>query len=124
MYIFKYKYQINVDGTVAAYRFPYLLNGNSLILKQESHYYEHFYDDLKPFVHFVPINRDLSNLTKALEWSINNDLKVVLLKTFLNSYFKKIIFKAQEIIKNAQDYAQNYLTPNHIFCYYAKFFQV
>lgn len=40
---FKYKYQVTLDGTVAAYRFPYLMAGDGLIFKQESGYYEHFY---------------------------------------------------------------------------------
>ncbi|KAG1665371.1 KDEL motif-containing protein 1 [Nymphon striatum] len=44
-----FKYQINIDGTVAAYRFPYLLAGDSVVLKQESPYYEHFYGELRPW---------------------------------------------------------------------------
>ncbi|OWF45105.1 KDEL motif-containing protein 1 [Mizuhopecten yessoensis] len=43
---FKYKFQINIDGTVAAYRLPYLLVGGSMVMKHESNYYEHFYRDL------------------------------------------------------------------------------
>ncbi|CAB4060189.1 unnamed protein product [Lepeophtheirus salmonis] len=45
---FKYKYLITVDGTVAAYRLPYLLSGNSVVLKQNSEYYEHYYSKLIP----------------------------------------------------------------------------
>ena len=33
---FKFKFQINIDGTVAAYRFAHLLLGNSVVLKQKS----------------------------------------------------------------------------------------
>ena len=42
----QFKYQINVDGTVAAYRLPYLLAADSVVFKQESKYYEHFYKDV------------------------------------------------------------------------------
>ena len=35
-----------MDGTVAAYRLPYLLAADSVVLKQESKYYEHFYKDV------------------------------------------------------------------------------
>lgn len=73
----KYKYQLNIDGTVAAYRFPYLISGNSLVFKQQSEFYEHFYNDLKPFEHFIPIKQDLSNLKEMIEWAINNDAKVM-----------------------------------------------
>ena len=51
------RYQLNIDGTVAAYRMPALLAGNSVVLKQESDYYEHFYKALKPYRHYIPVNR-------------------------------------------------------------------
>lgn len=41
--VWQYKYQINLDGTVAAYRLPYLLAGDAVVLKQDSQYYEFFY---------------------------------------------------------------------------------
>ena len=43
VYQFQNKYQLNIDGTVAAYRLPYLMLADSLVFKQNSHYYEHFY---------------------------------------------------------------------------------
>ncbi|KAK3745064.1 hypothetical protein QZH41_014561 [Actinostola sp. cb2023] len=76
---FKWKYQINIDGTVAAYRLPYLIAGDSVVLKQDSDYYEHFYKDLEPWVHYIPFNRDLSDLEEKLNWTINNDDKVQVL---------------------------------------------
>jgi hypothetical protein len=73
---FQYKYQLNIDGTVAAYRFPYLLAGNSAVFKQDSIYYEHFYKDLKPFVHYIPCKKDLSDLLDKLQWAKENDEEV------------------------------------------------
>lgn len=73
---FQFKYQINLDGTVAAYRLPYLLAGGSLVLKQNSPYYEFFYKDLEPMVHYIPFQRDLSDLLEKLEWAVENDEQV------------------------------------------------
>lgn len=67
---------MNIDGTVAAYRFPYLLAGNSVVFKQKSKFYEHFYADLKPYVHYIPIKNDLSNLVDQINWALGNDEKV------------------------------------------------
>ena len=67
---------MNIDGTVAAYRLPYLLGGDTLVLKQESHYYEHFYKDLEPYKHYVPFKRDLSDLEEKIEWAKTNDAQV------------------------------------------------
>jgi len=64
---FRHKYQIAVDGTVAAYRLPYLLAGDSVVMKQASPYYEHFYSQLEPNVHYIPLKRDLSDLFKKIQ---------------------------------------------------------
>ena len=76
MSFYQYKYQITLDGTVAAYRLPYILAGDALVLKQDSEYYEHFYKDLEPWVHYVPIKRDLSDLLEKLKWAKSHDSEV------------------------------------------------
>ncbi|CAH0388229.1 unnamed protein product [Bemisia tabaci] len=97
---FDYKYQINMDGTVAAYRFPYLLAGDSLVFKQDSEYYEHFYSDLKPWKHYIPFNSDLSNLVERIKWAIDHDKE------------------AKRIAVGGQTFARNNLMPQDIFCYH------
>lgn len=101
---FDYKYQINIDGTVAAYRMPYLLAGGGMVLKQDSPYYEHFYRQLKAWEHFVPIKRDLSDLVDHIKWAREND------------------DKAQQIAINARNFANKHLLPQHIICYHAALF--
>ena len=59
------------------FRLPYLLLGNSLVLKQESKYYEHFYHELNDREpHFLEIKSDLSNLLDVIEWAKQNDDEV------------------------------------------------
>lgn len=101
---FDFKYQINVDGTVAAYRMPYLLAGGGLVLKQQSPYYEHFYSQLVPWEHFVPVKRDLSDLVDRVKWARDND------------------DKAQQIAVNARNFANNNLLPQDVICYHAALF--
>ena len=72
----QYKYQLNVDGTVAAYRLPYLLAGDSVVLKQESPYYEHFYRDIQAGSHYVEFKRDLSDLLDKIQWVKDHDEEV------------------------------------------------
>ncbi|XP_013168422.1 PREDICTED: KDEL motif-containing protein 1-like [Papilio xuthus] len=101
---FDYKYQINIDGTVAAYRFPYLLSGGGMVLKQESPYYEHFYSQLREWEHYVPVARDLSDLVEKIHWALKND------------------DKAHNIAKNGRLFAEENLLPHHIICYHALLF--
>ncbi|XP_030588116.1 protein O-glucosyltransferase 3 [Archocentrus centrarchus] len=97
---FKYKYQVNIDGTVAAYRFPYLMLGNSLVLKQDSQYYEHFYSHLKAGTHYVPVKRNLSDLLEKISWAKENDAE------------------AREIARAGQAAARELLQPSRLYCYY------
>ena len=100
---FNYKYQLCIDGTVAAYRLPYLLAGGSVVFKQESKYYEHYYKDLHPWKHFIPVKEDLSDLVEKIEWAKNNDAK------------------ARKIAENARQFAINNLLPDHVLCYHGAF---
>ncbi|KAF5303059.1 hypothetical protein FQR65_LT08388 [Abscondita terminalis] len=97
---FDYKYQVSVDGTVAAYRFPYLLAGGSLLMKQESKYYEHFYNDLTPGVHYLSVKADLSDVIEKINWALKNDAQ------------------SQKIANTGQNFAVNNLLPKNIFCYH------
>ncbi|KAL0985529.1 hypothetical protein UPYG_G00158110 [Umbra pygmaea] len=102
---FKYKYQINIDGTVAAYRLPYLLAGNSVVLKQDSAYYEHFYNELRPWEHYIPVRADLADLLEKIQWSRQHDEE------------------ARKIALAGQQFARNHLMGDSIFCYSYKLFQ-
>ncbi|XP_069496375.1 protein O-glucosyltransferase 3 isoform X2 [Ambystoma mexicanum] len=102
---FKYKYQVNVDGTVAAYRFPYLMLGDSLVLKQDSPYYEHFYVALQPWKHYVPFKRNLGDLLEKIKWAKENDEE------------------ARSIAKEGQLLARELLQPHRLYCYYFTVFQ-
>ena len=66
-----FKYLIDVDGNTNAWGglFERLLSG-SAILKVESplNYRQWYYDRLKPWVHYVPVARDLSDLRQRIEW--------------------------------------------------------
>lgn len=102
---FKYKYQLNIDGTVAAYRLPYLLVGDGLVFKQDSEYYEHFYHLLKPWVHYIPINHNLKDVMEKIKWARNNDAE------------------ARKIQEAGTKLARENLTPDKILCNYAQSFQ-
>ena len=50
--------------------------GDSVVFKQDSHYYEHFYHDLQPMVHYIPFERDLSDLEEKIKWAKSHDKEV------------------------------------------------
>ena len=73
-----FKYHINVDGDTAAwYRLSFQLVTQTIPLKVESTKIEYFYEDLKPWVHYVPIKSDFSDLKEKIEWLRENDQKAI-----------------------------------------------
>lgn len=80
--------------------------GDSLVFKQESEYYEHFYNELIPWVHYVPIKRHLDDLLDLIDIMMSDD------KT------------ARKISLNGQKYAREHLAPHNILGYYLLLFQV
>lgn len=132
MNFFKYRYQINIDGTVAAYRFPFLLSSNSLIIKQNSNYYEYFYSLLKDRLHIINIDRQLESLPNLIENLIQ--LNEISFKEFkhdnsidpldlTNQKNIENILKIKKIIWHARILALKYLLPTNIFCYYYNVFE-
>ncbi|MCB0332243.1 MAG: hypothetical protein KDD55_02020 [Bdellovibrionales bacterium] len=70
----RYRYQIDIDGVCCAWLSCFLkLASQSAVLKVESHYEQWYFDRLVPWVHFVPVSSNLSNLRERIEWLQNHD---------------------------------------------------
>lgn len=71
----KYKYIIHIDGHTAAFRLSLEMAMGSVILKVDSKYKLWFFDMLIPYVHYVPVKGDLSDLIDKVKWCRENDEK-------------------------------------------------
>ncbi len=66
----QYKYQLDVDGEVNAWSgLFWKLASNSVVFKVQSHYEEWYYSRLLPFVHFIPVKGDASDLQAKFKWA-------------------------------------------------------
>lgn len=69
-----YKYLIDIDGEVNAWSgFFWKLYSRSVVFKVESHYEQWYYKDLSPWVHYIPVMADLSDILERYEWALDND---------------------------------------------------
>lgn len=87
----KYKYILTLEGHVAAYRLSYELSSNSLILLAGSRWKLWFSQFLKPFVHYVPIKENLSDLIEKIEWCRNNDTECQRIVANANKFYEKYL---------------------------------
>lgn len=70
----QYKYLICADGNTTTYPgYQWRLFSNSVVLKHTSHKYSWFYRGLKPWVHYVPVAHDFSDLEEVFTWCRNHD---------------------------------------------------
>ncbi|HSX10430.1 MAG TPA: glycosyl transferase family 90 [Chlamydiales bacterium] len=71
---FQYKYLFDVDGNASTYsRCRWILLSNSVLLKMMSGYSQWYYKALQPYVNFVPIKSDLSDLIDILKFLKTHD---------------------------------------------------
>ena len=71
----EFKYIINIEGHVAAYRLSLELDMGSVILLVESKYKLWYNEYLKPYVHYVPVDHDLENLIEQIKWCKTHDIE-------------------------------------------------
>lgn len=98
----QYKYIININGHVAAFRLSMELNMGSVVLLVDTEWKMWYSDLLIPYKHYVPVKKDLSDLIDQIKWCRDNDEK------------------CQEIIENAREFYNNYLQERGILDYLQK----
>nr|XP_055060650.1 protein O-glucosyltransferase 1 isoform X1 [Misgurnus anguillicaudatus] len=69
----KYKYLFNFRGVAASFRLKHLFLCGSLVFHVGEEWIEFFYPQLKPWVHYIPVKQDLSDLRELLQFVKEND---------------------------------------------------
>lgn len=103
-----YKFILNIEGNVFSSSFIWALVSNSCPLHNYPFNYETFIFGmgLEPWVHFVPINTDGSDLVEKYNWCLNN------------------LDKCEEIANNGKIYMKNYLDKKLFDAVIYKFFEL
>lgn len=83
----EYKYLIDMQGNGYSGRFKFFLHSNRPVFYQKRRFHEYWFWNLKPFVHYIPIEEDFSDFDEKFDWAEKN------------------YNKCQEIAKNAFNFA-------------------
>ena len=67
-----YKYTIDIDGFGPSWKFFPCLAQGMVVFKVDSDFNLFFTKDLDPFVHYIPVAKDLSDLSEMLDWAFSN----------------------------------------------------
>jgi Glycosyl transferase family 90 len=69
-----YKYLMDIDGSCASFpRSAALFHSNSVVFKEVSPSKQWWHVLLVPYVHYIPVYSDLSNVVSQIEWAKNHD---------------------------------------------------
>mmetsp|Transcript_26099 Transcript_26099/g.32016 ORF Transcript_26099/g.32016 Transcript_26099/m.32016 type:complete len:469 (-) Transcript_26099:19-1425(-) len=85
---------IDIDGNAWSSRFPNLLCQNSVVLKVDSSYETYFEQSLTPWVHYVPVKSDLSDLVEVVNHALAEENVLIM----------------QEIVSNANEWCTSHLS--------------
>ncbi|KAJ7165693.1 glycosyl transferase family 90-domain-containing protein [Mycena crocata] len=96
---YRYKYVFDVDGNAFSGRYLGLLKSGSLVFKSTL-FQEYFDDWLQPFVHYIPVLPDLSDLVERIQWAIAHDAE------------------AQRIQQAGQEFVERVITDDQNDCYF------
>lgn len=96
----RYKYLLDIDGHSCSYsRMAWILASNSLLVKHQSNKIQWYYDRLEPYVHYLPIDSDFSDLDNKFLFAENHPLEV---KNMIQNaqLLAQEVFNAEEISKS------------------------
>jgi hypothetical protein len=100
----KYKAVIDMDGNSWSSRFSFLLCMNSVVLKVQPDWSDYFFEhELSPYVHYLPIHKNLSNLEETISAVMNSD-NAALMKSIVhnaNSWCKRKFTGSQRYLDMA-----------------------
>jgi hypothetical protein len=73
-----YKYILDIDGWSNTWDATvWKLYSGSVLLKVKSVFKQWYYEDLKEWIHYVPVENDLSDLNEKIYWCIHNNEKCI-----------------------------------------------
>lgn len=89
----KFKYILCLDGHAAAYRQSHELSLKSVVIIPDSKFYLWYSHLLKPYEHYVPVDKNLKNLIDQIKWCRDNDDKCKIIAENAYLFYKKYLEK-------------------------------
>jgi len=86
----QFKYLLDVDGNSCTYpRCFWILYSNSVLFKVASQNIQWFYEAMKPYVHYIPVESDFSDLVEQVYWARDHDDQVKAIAAHATKFAKK-----------------------------------
>lgn len=67
-----YRYMLDLEGRGYSARMKFLFHTNRVVFYQARKFNEYWFWDLEPFVHYIPVKEDLSDMEEKFSWADGN----------------------------------------------------
>jgi len=106
--LLKYRFLLDIGGNGYSGRLKYLMFSRRPLLIVERQYVEFCHEELKPYEHFIPVKKDLSDLVEKTSWLLDNTIEGI--KIAENMFkFAWSNFKLGELLKRVNSiYIENF----------------
>jgi len=95
--LLKYKYLLSVEGNDVATNLKWILASNSLAVMPEPQVSSWFMEDaLRPYVHYLPVRDDFSDLEKQIEWAEKHPKKCEKMVMNAHRYIEPFLDETKE----------------------------
>jgi hypothetical protein len=102
----EYKYILDMDGNACTWdATAWKLNSGSILMKVESGWRQWFYDSFHPWIHYVPIADDFSDLQEKYHWCETHPVEC---ETMISN--AKDLFQSVYRFSNVVEYSRNALS--------------
>lgn len=88
-----YKYIIHVQGHTQAFRLSIELAMRSVILLVQGKYSLWYESKLEPWVHYIPVSEDLSDLDERIQWCLEHDSECELIAKQARAFYDEYLTK-------------------------------
>jgi len=95
-----FKYLLDIDGNACTFsRKAWILYSNSLLMKPASNKIQWYSHKLLPYVHYLPLNQDFSNLQQQYTWAESHQAEVIAITRNANALAAEVF--SEEAVDSA-----------------------
>lgn len=99
--LLKYKYLLAIPGNDVSSGLKWMLYSNSVVFMPPPHKVSWAMEDkLVPYVHYIPIREDLSDLPSQLEWAMQHDVECQKISRYATQYMMDLYVSEQAQVTN------------------------
>ncbi len=95
----KYKYILDIDGMASTWdATAWKLNSGSVLFKTDSCWKQWFYEEFMPWIHYIPIKDDFSDLDEKFVWCEEHQPACEIIIQNAMDFFQKV-YRHQNVVK-------------------------